>query len=412
MTRSDFLPYGRQSIDDDDISAVVSALRADMLTTGPLVDAFEMALARATGAAHAVACNNGTSALYLAAKALDIGVGDVVIVPSMTFLATASAPHLAGAEIVFSDVDPDTGLMRPEDLETALKFAAKHRSERDVKAAFVVHLNGQTADMPALKAIADRSNVALVEDACHALGGLARTANDQGADGLDSVVGDCRWSSMAIFSFHPVKSVAMGEGGAVTTGDAAYAEKLRLLRNHGMSRLPADWENQGMAVSALGETNPWYYELVAAGFNFRVPDILCALGISQMRKLDRWSERRRLLHQEYCTLLDVAGLPDIAPARVSWGRPAWHLCAVRIPFAERGLDRASVMLRLRSEFGVGSQVHYIPVHRQTYWRHRYGVFGLPGADHYYSSALSLPLYPSLTDADVNRVVDALARTIS
>ena len=412
MASPDFLPYGRQSIDDDDIAAVTAALRADLLTTGPLVDSFEDAVAVATGAPHVVACNNGTSALYMAAKALGVGAGDVVIVPSMTFLATASAPHLAGAEVVFTDVDPDTGLMRPEDLEAALSTARRLYPGRPAKAVFVVHLNGQSADMPALKTVADSVGAAIIEDACHAFGGLTRRADDAGSDGRDSTVGDCRWSAMATFSFHPVKSVAMGEGGAVTTGDAELAERLRLVRNHGMTRTASGWENRDMAFSASGDPNPWYYELVEAGFNFRVPDILCALGISQLRKLDVWSERRRTLHEGYCTRLEEAGLGDLAPARVVWGSPAWHLCAARIPFSERGLDRADVMTRLRVDFGVGSQVHYIPVHAQPYWRHRYGDFRLPGAERYYSRALSLPLYPALTEDDLDRVVDALAKSVS
>ena len=412
MASPDFLPYGRQSIDDDDIAAVTAALRADFLTTGPLVESFEEAVAAATGAAHAVACNNGTSALYMAAKALEIGEGDVVVVPSMTFLATASAPHLAGAEIVFTDVDPDTGLMRPKDLDAALSTASRIYPGRPVKAVFVVHLNGQAADMPALKAVADRVGTAIVEDACHALGGLTRRADDSASDGRDSMVGDCRWSAMATFSFHPVKSVAMGEGGAVTTGDAALAERLRLVRNHGMTRTASEWENRDLGFDASGAANPWYYELVKAGFNFRVPDILCALGISQMRKLDVWSARRRALHEGYCARLEAAGLGDLAPARVTWGRPAWHLCAARISFAERGLERAEVMTRLRTDFGVGSQVHYIPLHGQPYWRHRYGDFRLPGAEHYYSRALSLPLYPALTEIDLDRVVDALRHVVS
>ncbi|MEZ5670397.1 MAG: aminotransferase class I/II-fold pyridoxal phosphate-dependent enzyme [Alphaproteobacteria bacterium] len=323
-------------IDDDDVASVAAALRGELLTTGPLVERFEAALADVTGARHAVACNNGTSALYMAARALEIGSGDAVVVPAQTFLATASGPHLAGAEVVFADVDPETGLMRPADLERAIDAARRRFPTLRLRAAFVVHLNGQVADMPALKALCDSQGLALVEDAAHAVGGLARRAGDAGSGGSDSRVGDCRWSSMATFSFHPVKTIAMGEGGAVTTNDDVLAARLRRVRNHGMERDSAAWQHRDAGFGGDGLPNPWYYEMAEPSLNFRVPDILCALGISQLRKLASWVAERRRLFERYRHLLADVGAPVRPPATVTWGAPAWHLAAARIAFDASG----------------------------------------------------------------------------
>ncbi|MEQ8603704.1 MAG: UDP-4-amino-4,6-dideoxy-N-acetyl-beta-L-altrosamine transaminase [Marivibrio sp.] len=402
------IPYGRQSIDEDDIAAVAAALRSDYLTTGPRVEAFEADLAQATGAAHAVVCNSGTAALYIAARALGLGPGDVAIVPSMTFLATASAPFLAGAEIVFADVDPDTGLMRPEDLERAIAEARRRFPEGRLAAAFVVHLNGQCADMPALKALCDARDLFLVEDACHALGGATRRADEPEAAGREARVGDTRWSHLACFSFHPVKTIAMGEGGAVTTQDAALAEALRLHRNHGMVRDPERWRHRDMGFDAGGEPNPWYYELETPGLNFRVPDVLCALGSSQLKKLDRFVAGRAEVVAHYDRA--IAGLAPaiLGPAKVPWGRPAWHLFAARVDWATLGVERGAAMRLLRAQ-AVGTQVHYIPLHRQPFWERRYGRQDLSGAEAYYAAALSLPLFAAMEYADVGRVVQSLEK---
>jgi len=401
------IPYGRQSIDHDDIAAVAAVLRSDYLTTGPAVEAFEADLAQATGAPHAIVCNSGTAALYLAARALGVGAGDVAIVPSMTFLATASAPFLAGAEIVFADVDPDTGLMRPEDLQAATDEARRLFPSLRLAAAFVVHLNGQCADMPALKAVCDAEGLFLVEDACHALGGAVRRADEPEAAGREASVGDVRWSDLACFSFHPVKTIAMGEGGAVTTQDPSLADALRLHRNHGMVRNPDQWRHRDMGFDATGAANPWYYELETPAFNFRAPDVLCALGSSQLKKLDRFVTARARIFSHYEREIEALAPAVRGPARVPWGRPAWHLFAARVDWSTLGLSRSEAIRILRTA-GVGTQVHYIPVHRQPFWRDRYGTLSAPGADAYYDRALSLPLYPDMTEADVERVLSALS----
>lgn len=383
---SGFLPYGRQTIEDDDIAAVAEALRGDFLTTGPTVEAFEAAFAEKVGASHAIAVSNGTATLHLAMMALGIGEGDVCVAPSVTFLATANCARYVGAEVVFADVDPDSGLMTPDTLAKALAGARDKR----VKAVLPVHLRGDVCDLPALKAMASASGAVLVEDAPHALGSIATF------DGVKHPVGDGAYSSFASFSFHPVKTLATGEGGMLTTNDPALAAKARLLRSHGM-------------VRTVGG-DPWWYEMPELGFNYRIPDVLCALGLSQLAKLDRFVAQRRELTALYARLLPeraprvrLATSPDHSDA-------ALHLLTVLIDFEAEGISRRTVVESLKTQ-GVGTQVHYIPVHRQPYYAQRYGVADLPGADAWYARCLTLPLYPAMTAGDVERVVDALAKIL-
>jgi UDP-4-amino-4,6-dideoxy-N-acetyl-beta-L-altrosamine transaminase len=377
---SAFLPYGRQSIDDDDIAAVAEALRADYLTTGPRVEAFEEAFAAKVGAAHAVACANGTAALHMAAIALEIGPGDVCIAPSITFLATANCARFQGADVVFCDVDPATGLMTADTLSEALDRVG----QRTVAAVLPVHLAGRMVDMPGIRTIAEEANAAVIEDACHALGSSAAFGQ----------AGDCRHSAMACFSFHPVKTIATGEGGMVTTNDDVTAARLRLARSHGMVR-------EGMA-------EPWAYEQQLLGYNYRLPDVLCALGSSQLRKLDQFVARRRWLAARYDELL--APLAPVVRTIHSDGDPTLHLYVALIDFEAAGISRAQAMERLASK-GIGTQVHYIPVDSQPYYRDLYGGQTLPGAAAWYARCLSLPLYPGMADDDPERVVDALAEVL-
>jgi UDP-4-amino-4,6-dideoxy-N-acetyl-beta-L-altrosamine transaminase len=376
------LPYGRQTIEDDDIEAVVAALKADFLTTGPTVAVFETAFAEKVGARHAVACANGTAALHLAMLALEVQPGEAVIAPSITFLATANCARYVGAEVVFADVDPASGLMTPQTLAEALTRVG----DRKLRAVLPVHLRGEAADLPGLADLAGQAGAVLVEDAPHALGTTMEFGN------VAERVGDARHSAMATFSFHPVKTIATGEGGMVTTNDARLAERLRTLRSHGMVR-PTGAE-------------PWWYEMPEPGFNYRLPDILCALGLSQLAKLDRFAGRRRALAKAYeAALAPLAPLVRIA-ARPAWSDPALHLMCVLIDFEAADVTRRQVVERLRDR-GVGTQVHYIPVHRQPYYRARYGELDLAGAEAWYARCLSLPLYPGMADEDVGRVADAL-----
>jgi UDP-4-amino-4,6-dideoxy-N-acetyl-beta-L-altrosamine transaminase len=395
-----YLPYGRQVIEEDDIAAVAAVLRGDFLTTGPMAGRFEAALAETVGAKHAVVCANGTAALYLAARALELGPGTKIIVPAITFLATASAPHLNGAEIVFADVDPDSGLMRPQDLEAAIARAGK------ADAMFNVHLNGQCGAIEQIAKIARAHGLKIVDDACHALG-----ASHIAADSTRSLVGQNEFCDLSVFSFHPVKAIAMGEGGAVTTNDPQWAARLKRLRNHGMTREAGEFAQVADAFDEAGRVNPWYYELPEPGFNWRASDLQCALGLSQLAKLERFLKTRRALAAQYDALL-APYAPLLKPvARQRSCLPAWHLYAVLIDFAACGVSRAETMRRL-AEAGIGSQVHYFPVHRQPYYVARYATPALAGAERYYARALSLPFFASMTRDDPVRVVRDLMRILN
>ena len=396
-----FLPYGRHCIDDDDIAAVEAVLRGAFLTTGPAVAAFERALADAVDAPDAVVCSSGTAALHLAAMSIGFGQGDAAVVPAITFLATANAVRLTGAEAVFADVDPDTGLMGADHMAAAIRAAGDLR----VRAVFPVHFAGQPAPMEEIAALAQEHDLAIVEDACHALGSTWETGG-----GASARVGQAAHGGLAAFSFHPVKTIAMGEGGALTGRDEALLERARRLRNHGMTREPAAFTEQALAFDADGAANPWHYEMPAPGLNYRASDIHCALGLSQLGKLERFSARRRALAAAYDARI-AALAPLVRPlARRSGCAPAWHLYVVLIDFAAAGTSRRRVMEALRAD-GIGSQVHYIPVHRQPYYRQRHGEQVLPGATAYFERCLSLPLFPTMADGDVDRVVDALARAL-
>ncbi len=387
------LPYGRQTIEDDDVAAVAAALRSDFLTTGPLVEEFENHFAGAAGAAHAVACNSGTAALHLAAMGLRLGPGDTAIVPTLTFLASANAIRMTGAEVFFADVDPDSGLMTDASFEEAISLADKYR--REIRAAVPVHLNGRICDMRSLANVAKKSNIALIEDACHALGVPSAGANE--------------YSDFACFSTHPVKMIATGEGGVVTTKDADAAARMRKLRSHGMVHAEGELLSREEGFEN-GAKRPWYYEMHEIGWNYRMPDVLCALGISQLKKLPRFLKRREEIARLYDRLLAPLA-PALKPAPRGNDPHGLHLYAVLIDFEKLGTTRAKFMDALRAE-GIGTQVHYLPVHRQPYYRDRYGERVLPGADAYYSRCLSIPLYPSMQDADVERVVETLSNLIS
>jgi len=388
-----FLPYGRQQIGDDDVAAVTDVLRGDMLTTGPKAVAFEQALAEATGVSHAVACSSGTAALHLAAMALNLGPGDKVVVPALTFLAAANVVCMTGAEAVFADVEQATGLMGPENLAAAL---AQEGSGK-VKAIFPAHYAGQCVAPDQLAAVA--GGLPVVADSCHALG------TSYGSGGK---VGDCRYAVMETFSFHPVKTIAAGEGGAVTTNDGDLEKRLRCLHNHGMTRDASSFIRDDLARDGKGGANPWYYEMAELGLNYRLSDIHCALGLSQLSKLETFCAARRALAARY-----DAALAKLAPlvrplSRVEDCNPAWHIYVTRIDFSALGMERAAIMARLK-EAGIGTQVHYLPLHMQPYYRSRYGEMSLPGAEVFYEQALSLPLFPDMTEEEVDYVVEMLGK---
>ncbi|MGE0432707.1 MAG: UDP-4-amino-4,6-dideoxy-N-acetyl-beta-L-altrosamine transaminase [Planctomycetota bacterium] len=380
--RREMLPYGRQQIDAADVEAVVAALRSGWLTTGPAVEAFESALAAATGAAHAVAVSNGTAALHAAYHAIGVGAGDEVVVPAMTFAATATAVLHCGGTPVICDVTADTLLIDPAAAEAAITPRTK--------AICAVDYAGQPADHAALRQVCARHGIALISDACHALGATS---------------GDRRVGSLAdasTFSFHPVKPVTTAEGGAITTDDGELAGRMRQFRNHGITR-----DHRSRAAGAT-----WEYDVAEAGYNYRLSDVQAALGTAQLARLDAWTTRRRELAARYhAALRDV---PAAAPLAVRAGvQPAWHLMMIQLDLASLRVDRAHVFRALRAE-GIGVNVHYIPLHQLALYRSRADCVrtALPVADAAYERLLTLPLFPAMRDADVDDVVAALAKVLS
>jgi perosamine synthetase len=377
--RRTLLPYGRQWVDDDDVAAVVEALRSDWLTTGPRVAAFERAVADVAGAREAVAVSSGTAALHAATYALGVGPGDEVLVPALTFAASANCVVYQGATPVFVDVDPETLLLDPD--RAAEKITPRTR------AIIAVDYAGQPCDYDALQALADRHGLPLVADACHALGATYR---DRPAGSL---------ATLSAFSFHPVKPVTTGEGGVVTTDDPELARRLRLFRNHGISTDHRQREQAGSFA----------YEMIDLGYNYRLSDIQCALGLSQLRKLPEWLVRRQSIAHRYDVVFH--SLPGVEPLAVRPEvRHAYHLYVLRLQPGHWGADRGRVYRALRAE-GIGVNVHYVPVYLHPYYRRRFGTGpGLcPVAEAAYEHILSLPIFPRMSDADVDDVIRAVIR---
>lgn len=382
------IPYARQWIDEDDIAAVTAALRADFLTQGPTIAEFEAALATATGARHAVAVSSGTAALHLSALALGLGPGRTGLTSPITFAASANCFLYAGAEAAFVDVDAHSGLMAPAALDAELTRRSAAGGKPGVVVA--VSLAGRAADLPALAKVCARHAWTLVEDAAHSFGATYRD------DGSVYRSASCAHTQAAILSFHPVKHICTGEGGAVLTNDDALAAHVRRLRTHGIER-PAPEKNPA------GE-GAWFYEQVELGYHYRLTDLQAALGLSQLRKLPRFLERRRTLARRYAEILAGEPFARILRAPVFDGEHAYHLYVVHFRSPE---DRRAAYEHLAAA-EIRAQVHYIPVYRHPYYRERYGEQPLPGAEAFYSGCLSLPLFPAMTDAEQDRVIAALA----
>ncbi|NOZ43213.1 MAG: UDP-4-amino-4,6-dideoxy-N-acetyl-beta-L-altrosamine transaminase [Alphaproteobacteria bacterium] len=395
----EYLPYGRQYIDEDDIQAVVDILRSDWLTTGPTGDKFDHKLRDVTGSDFAVSCSSGTAALHLACMALGLGPGDRVIVPAISFVATANAALYCGADILFSDVDPECGLMRPQDI-TDLLAGLSADEVASIAAIIPVNLTGEVVAIAAIDDIARAHGWKIIIDSCHALGTSYR---DQ--KGHDRRVGDCHYADIEVFSFHAVKTIAMGEGGAVTTNDQELYHRLRLLRNHGIEKNPDNW------LEYTGKTPaPWYYQMQYLGYNYRLSDIHAALGLSQLNKLASFSDRRRQRVAQYDALF-ARLCPDIRPIKKTPGCTATrHLYVVLIDFAALGITRSDFVGQLAAR-NIGTQVHYIPIHTQPFYADKYGRLTRPGAESYYARALSLPLHVSMTAADVIYVVEQISAIV-
>lgn len=368
------IPYGRQTVDENDIQAVVEVLRSDWLTTGPMVGRFEEAFAGAVGVRHAVAFSSGTAALHGAMYAAGIGPGDEVIVPPMTFAASANCVVFQGGTPIFADVDPGALLIDPG--------RAAERIGPKTKALIAVDYAGQPCDYGTLQGMAKERDLVLVADACHALG-AARNGRFAGS-----------LADMTVFSFHPVKHITTGEGGMVTTDSRDFAERLRRFRNHGIDTDHRQREEKGQ----------WFYEMVDLGYNYRITDFQCALGLSQLMKLQAWIGRRQAIAARYDRAL--AAIPGVRPLAVRPGiSHAYHLYVVRID-AAIGRDRVFQALRT---LGIMANVHYIPVHLHPFYRRRFGTGpGLcPVAEEAYGEILSLPMFPALSDGDVDCVLEAL-----
>jgi perosamine synthetase len=376
--RTTRLPYGRHSIDDEDVAAVLDVLRSDWLTTGPKVEEFEVAFAGATGVREAVAVSSGTAALHAAMFAIGLSPGDEVIVPAMTFAATANAVLYQGGRPVFADVEAGTLLLDPAEVERLVTSRTR--------CVIAVDYAGQPCDYEALGAVARRHALHLVADACHALGGTF-----QGRP-----VGSL--AELSTFSLHPVKPITSAEGGVITTDDRALASRMRVFRNHGITSDHRQREHEGS----------WFYQMTELGYNYRLSDLQCALGRSQLRKLPAWTARRRQIAARYDAAL--IGQPGIEPLAV---RPdaghAYHLYVVRIGSRQGYPDRATVFRELRRR-GISANVHYVPVHLHPYYRDRLQTApGLcPVAEAAYEEVLSLPLFPAMTDQDADDVLTALA----
>lgn len=373
------IPYGRQYIDEDDINAVIEVLRGDYLTTGPYVNEFEERFAAYVGARYAVAVSSGTSALHLACLAGDINKGSEVITSTMSFAASANCAVYVGAKPVLADIDKNTYNISPDEIEK--------RISNKTRAIIPVHYSGLPCFMDEIQEIARKNNLLVIEDACHALGARYE----------DSLIGDCKYSDMAVFSFHPVKHITTGEGGMITTNSKLIYDRLIMLRSHGITRDP-----ESFSEDSHGD---WYYEMQMLGYNYRLTDIQSALGISQLKKIDQFVSRRREIANMYNEALK--DLPVDLPVEPVDCTSSFHLYLIKTNKDTR-IDRAGLYSRLKNK-GINCQVHYMPIHTLPFYRRELGYdWGdYPTAEDHYKRVLSIPIFPAMEDWDVEMVVSGL-----
>lgn len=383
------IPYGRQDISQADIDEVVGVLRSDFLTQGPQVPRFEEAVRKKVGADYALAVNSATSALHVACLALELGNGDLLWTSPITFVASANCGLYCGADVDFIDIDPRSFNLCPTALEA--KLIEAEAANRLPKILVVVHMCGQSADMEKIAALGNRYGFRIIEDASHAIGGEYR----------GGYIGNCRFSDITVFSFHPVKIITTAEGGMAVTNDPVVAQKMELYRSHGVTRDPSLMTHE--------PDGPWYYQQVNLGYNYRMTDLQAALGLSQMRRLDAFVARRHQLAERYDNLL--TDLPLVTPWRANNTYSAFHLYVIRLRLNEITRSRREVFEAMRA-MGVGINIHYIPVHTQPH----YSAMGFksgdyPEAERYYEQAISLPLFATMTNDQQDEVVRALRKVL-
>lgn len=382
------IPYGKQEITEADIKAVVEVLKSDFITQGPVIPAFESAVANYCGAKHSVAVNSATSALHIACRALGVGNGDVVWTSPISFVASSNCALYCGANIDFVDINPKTYNLSVEKLEEKLIEADKH--DRLPKVVIPVHLTGQSCEMEKIHSLSKKYGFKIIEDASHAIGGRYK----------DRPVGCCQYSDITVFSFHPVKIITTAEGGMALTNDRGLADKLSLLRSHGVTRDPALMQNN--------DRGPWYYEQIDLGFNYRLTDLQAALGLSQLERLDEYVSQRHELSKKYNVALENLSL--ILP----WQHPetysGLHLYVIRLKLDEINKTHREVFESLRTK-GIGVNLHYIPIHTQLFYQalgFKWGDY--PEAEKYYGEAISLPMFPTLEKQD--EVIQTVTKVVS
>lgn len=383
------IPYGCQDISPDDVDAVIKVLRSDWLTQGPTVPEFERQVASYCGASHAIAVNSATSALHIACMALDVGPGDTVWTSPNTFVASANCGRYCGARVDFVDISPDSWNLCPRRL--AEKLAKAEEEERLPKVVIPVHLGGQSCDMEAIHALAWQYGFRVIEDASHAIGGRYQ----------NQPVGNCRYSDISVFSFHPVKIITTAEGGMALTNNDELAERMARLRTHGITKDREQMHRQ--------PTGPWYYEQIELGYNYRMTDLQAALGLSQLKRLGEYVARRNVIAKRYDQVL--GDLPIQRPCLINEVYSSWHLYSIRLQLDQIETSHRQVFEALRRK-GVGVNLHYMPVHLQPYYRALGFSDGMyPEAERYGQDAISLPMHPTLTDEQQEKIHKALKTSL-
>jgi UDP-4-amino-4,6-dideoxy-N-acetyl-beta-L-altrosamine transaminase len=380
--RKKFIPYGRQFIEEDDIKEVVKVLKSPWITQGPKIREFEEALCKYTGAKYAVVVSSGTAALHIACLAAGIKQGDEVITSPITFVASANCVLYCGGKPVFADIQEDTINIDPQEI--------KKKISKRTRAIIPVHFAGHPCDLEEIYSIAKDNNLIIIEDACHALG----------AEYKGYKIGSCKFSDMTVFSFHPVKSITTGEGGAVLTNNEELYEKLLMLRTHGITK-----DKNKLLNKNEGD---WWYEMHYLGFNYRITDFQCALGLSQLKKLDRFIQYRRKIVEIYNKELSKID-EIILPVERPYVKSSWHIYYIRLKNSKK---RKEVFEFLREQ-NIGVQVHYIPIYHQPYYRQRFGyeIDEYPRAERYYKQAITLPLFPNMRDGEISFVIKAIKRSL-